>query len=187
MYRLMRNYAAKTDHIKRVMHYPSLDGGEVNIGLLSVGVLLNGYSYFIPKLHEHLNIKPLVRHGSQRGAGFRVGRTQGRRYVSFIPKLHRITGASWAVGIRQGCDRGNRGQGVVGVGGVLFSGVLLNSYSYFTQAPQTIGHQTTGASKVCRGTKGLSLAGGCKCCRISACWGRGPIEACNSGSEGCGE
>ena len=67
MYRLLRNNPSTTDHTKRVIHFPDLQGGRapapVNVGMLSVAVVLNGYSYFIAKLHEHIGIQPLVSRG----------------------------------------------------------------------------------------------------------------------------
>lgn len=38
-----------------------IEGGAVsNVGLLSVSMLLNGYSYFIPRLHELHQVPALV-------------------------------------------------------------------------------------------------------------------------------
>jgi hypothetical protein len=32
------------------------------LGMLSVGMMMNGYSYFIPRLHEHKKVSPLGIH-----------------------------------------------------------------------------------------------------------------------------
>ena len=52
----------------------SITGGA-HVGMLSVSMLLNGYSYFIPKLHEAHANKPLVRRLEECGVG-RGGRKQ---------------------------------------------------------------------------------------------------------------
>ena len=55
-----------------------LEGGPM-LGMLSVATLLNGYSYFIPRLHIAKGVKPLVRWGKGRGKRSREGKLQGER------------------------------------------------------------------------------------------------------------
>eukprot|EP00798_Chlamydomonas_sp_ICE-L_P021186 gene21186-28086_t len=62
MYRLLRHTPSREDRALRRLVYEDMGGSPTYVGLLSVGMLLNGYSYFIPKLHEALKVKPLGVH-----------------------------------------------------------------------------------------------------------------------------
>ncbi|GFR46128.1 hypothetical protein Agub_g7646 [Astrephomene gubernaculifera] len=58
-----RQFAADPDKFVRVRKEDPLPvATEMRLGALGVHMLLNGYSYFIPKLHESMNITPLGIH-----------------------------------------------------------------------------------------------------------------------------
>lgn len=63
LYRYVRNTPARMNFTTRRVE---LEGGPM-LGMLSVATLLNGYSYFIPRLHIAKGVKPLVR--GERGGG----------------------------------------------------------------------------------------------------------------------
>jgi len=72
LYKWVRGRPANVEHTKRVLNIRVDEGKWVKMGLLSVAMLLNGYSYFIPRLNIvnkvpavgiHLTWVPLSREG----------------------------------------------------------------------------------------------------------------------------
>lgn len=60
LYQWLRQNSAVIEHEKRRMVYQL--GPKPSVALISVSMLLNGYSYFIPRLHERKKVKPLGIH-----------------------------------------------------------------------------------------------------------------------------
>ena len=60
LYQWLRGNKADIDHAQRRLVYQL--GPKPSVALISVGMLLNGYSYFIPRLHERKKVKPLGIH-----------------------------------------------------------------------------------------------------------------------------